>query len=111
MKLAIVVGHNSASQGAVRQDTGESEFVWNGRLARRIERLAGDYGLQVRTFFRTPGGGYSTEISRTFHRHVLTPDADLTASDADVAAIAGSVFTDEAKAAYAAAQAASEAQA
>lgn len=25
IKLAIVVGHNSASQGAVRQDTGESE--------------------------------------------------------------------------------------
>lgn len=44
------------------------------------------------------------EISRTFHRHVLTPDADLSAEDADVAAIAGSVFTDEAKAAYAAAQ-------
>ena len=66
MKLAIVVGHNSASQGAVRQDTGESEFVWNGRLARRIERLAGDYGLQVRTFFRTPGGGYSTEIRRVY---------------------------------------------
>jgi len=66
MKLAIVVGHNSASQGAVRQDTGESEFVWNGRLARRIERLAGDYGLQVRTFFRTPGGGYSTEIKRVY---------------------------------------------
>ena len=40
MKLAIVVGHNSASQGAVRQDTGESEFVWNGRLAHRIERMA-----------------------------------------------------------------------
>ena len=66
MKLAIVVGHNSASQGAVRKDTGESEFVWNGRLARRIERLAGDYGLQVRTFFRTPGGGYSTEIRRVY---------------------------------------------
>lgn len=46
------------------------------------------------------------EISRTFHRHVLVPDADLSAEDADVAAIAGSVFTDEAKAAYAAAQAA-----
>jgi len=45
------------------------------------------------------------EISRTFHRHVLTPDADLSAADADVAAIAGAVFTDEAKAAYAAAQA------
>ena len=64
MKLAIVVGHNSASKGAVRQDTGESEFVWNGRLARRIERLAVDYGIEVRTFFRTPGGGYAREIER-----------------------------------------------
>lgn len=44
------------------------------------------------------------EISRTFHRHVLTPDADLSAEAADVQAIAASVFTDEAKAAYAAAQ-------
>jgi hypothetical protein len=44
------------------------------------------------------------EISRTFHRHVLTPDADLSAEDADVAAIAGTVFTDAAKAAYATAQ-------
>jgi hypothetical protein len=44
------------------------------------------------------------EISRTFHRHVLTPDADLSAEDADVVAIASAVFTDEAKAAYAAAQ-------
>jgi len=44
------------------------------------------------------------EISRTFKRHVLTPDADLSAEDADVAAIASAVFTDEAKAAYAAAQ-------
>jgi hypothetical protein len=44
------------------------------------------------------------EISRTFHRHVVTPDADLSAEDADVAAIAGIVFTDAAKAAYAAAQ-------
>ena len=42
------------------------------------------------------------EISRTFHRHVLTPDADLSASDADVAAVAGLVFTDAAQAAYAA---------
>lgn len=33
MKLAIVVGHNSASQGAVRRDTGESALVWNWRLA------------------------------------------------------------------------------
>jgi len=35
---------------------------------------------------------------------VLTPDADLSGADADVAAIAGAVFTDEAKAVYAASQ-------
>ena len=40
------------------------------------------------------------EISRNFHRHVLTPDADLSSEDADVVAIASVVFTDEAKAAY-----------
>jgi len=66
MKLAIVVGHNSASQGAVRKDTGETEFVWNGRLARRMERLAPDYGLDVRVFHRTPGGGYRNEIARVY---------------------------------------------
>ena len=44
------------------------------------------------------------EISRSFHRHVLTPDADLSGEDADVVGIAKTVFTDEAKAAYAAAQ-------
>lgn len=44
------------------------------------------------------------EISRNFHRHVLTPDADLSGEDADVVAIANTVFTGEAKAAYAAAQ-------
>ena len=43
-----------------------------------------------------------TEISRTFHRHTLAPDADLTAEAADVQAIAGQVFTDAVKAAYAA---------
>ena len=44
------------------------------------------------------------EISRSFHRHVLTPDADLAGEDADVVAIAGTVFTDDAKAAHAAVQ-------
>ena len=42
------------------------------------------------------------EISRNFHRHVLTPDADLTNEDADIVAIASTVITDEAKEAYAA---------
>lgn len=60
----------------------------------------GDWSVvQIRTATVIAEDG--TEISRTFHRHVVTPDADLTAEDADVAAIAGQVFTDDVKAAYA----------
>ena len=63
----------------------------------------GDWSsVQVRTATIISEDG--TEISRNFHRHVITPDADLSAEDADVAAIAGTVFTDEAKAAYVASQ-------
>ena len=43
-------------------------------------------------------------FERPYHRHVVEPDADLSAEDADVQAIAGTVFTDVAKAVYAAAQ-------
>jgi hypothetical protein len=71
----------------------------------KIEVLALAVGypiVQVRTATIIAEDG--VEISRTFHRHVLTPDADLSAEDADVVAIASAVFTDEAKAAYAAAQ-------
>ena len=72
-----------------------------------ILQLAAGYPcVQVRTATIIAEDG--VEISRTFHRHVLVPDADMTAEDADVKAIASSVFTDEAKAAYAAAQEAGE---
>ena len=56
--------------------------------------------IQVRTAIITRRDG--VEIDRAFSRHVLMPDADLTNEDADVVAIASAVFTDEAKAAYAA---------
>ena len=65
-----------------------------------LQLAAGYPVVQVRTATVISEDG--TEISRTFHRHVLTPDADLSSEDADVAAIAGAVFTDEARAAYAA---------
>ena len=67
-----------------------------------LQLAAGYPVVQVRTATIIAEDG--VEISRTFHRHVLTPDADLSGEAADVAAIAGQVFTDEAKAAYAAAQ-------
>ena len=67
----------------------------------------GDWStVQVRTATIIAEDG--VEISRNFHRHVVTPDADLTAEDADVAAICTPVFTDAAKAAYAAHLAAQE---
>lgn len=41
------------------------------------------------------------EISRTFERKVLTPDADLAVEDADVAKVATAVFTKAVKTTYA----------
>ena len=67
----------------------------------------GDWSVvQVRTATIISEDG--VELSRKFHRHVVMPDADLSAEDADVAAICTSVFSDAVKAAYAAHLAAQE---
>ena len=63
----------------------------------------GDWSVvEVRSATITIEDGVQT--NRSFHRHVIMPDADLSAEDADVAALCTSIFTDEVKAAYAAAQ-------
>ena len=62
--------------------------------------------VQVRTATIISEDG--TEISRTYHRHVVMPDADLTEEDADVSAICTTVFTQAVKDAYAAHLAAQE---
>jgi hypothetical protein len=68
-----------------------------------VLNLAAGYPvIQVRTATIIKDDG--VEVSRTFHRHVLTPDADLSTEDADVVAIAATVFTADAIDAYAAAQ-------
>ena len=41
-----------------------------------------------------------TEISRSRHRHVLYPDADISGEHAEVQAIANAAWTDDVKAAY-----------
>jgi len=62
---------------------------------------AGTYKtVQVRTATIIKRDG--EEISRTYHRHTVMPDADLTQEDADVAAICTPVFTQAVKDAYAA---------
>lgn len=62
-KIAIVVGHNSRAQGAVRCTDGRTEFDWNGELASLIQ--AHDEA-NIRVFRREPGGGYSAEIDRVY---------------------------------------------
>lgn len=62
--------------------------------------------VQVRTANIIKRNG--EEISRSFHRHMVMPDADLTAEDADVSAICTTVFTQAVKDAYAAHLAAQE---
>jgi len=54
--------------------------------------------IQVRTATRIVEDG--EVISSSYHRHVLTPDADLTNESAEVTAIANTVFTDTVKANY-----------
>ena len=58
--------------------------------------------VQVRTATVIKRDG--EEISRNFHRHVVMPNADLSAEDADVSAICTTVFTQACKDAYAASQ-------
>lgn len=41
-----------------------------------------------------------SEISRSFHRHVIAPTDDISGEDARVQAVANSLWTDEVKAAY-----------
>ena len=49
-------------------------------------------------------GGWKVLQVRTFHRHVVGPTDDVSSESADVQALATQFFTDEAKAAYTAAQ-------
>jgi hypothetical protein len=68
-----------------------------------LQLAAGYPVIQVRTATIIAEDG--VEISRTFHRHVVTPGDDFLAEqDADVMAIIQAVFDAGAQAAYAAAQ-------
>jgi hypothetical protein len=58
--------------------------------------------IQVRTTTIIERDGI--EISRSYHRHVLTPGDDVTNEDPKVQAIANAVWTEEVIAAFQAAQ-------
>ena len=61
--------------------------------------IVGDYKhIQVRTSTVIKRDG--EEISRSFHRHVVSPLDDVSGESAEVQAIAAAVHTDAVKAAY-----------
>lgn len=71
----------------------------------KIEIIKPFNHIQVRTATIIKKDG--VEISRSFHRHVVAPDADVSGESDDVKALAAQFHTDEIKTAYAAHLAAS----
>jgi hypothetical protein len=65
----------------------------------KIEILESN-AIQVRTATIIEKDG--TELTRTFHRHVVAPGAELTNEDPKVQAIANAIWTEEIIAAYSA---------
>jgi hypothetical protein len=66
----------------------------------KIEIVQPHSMVQVRTATVIKRDG--VEISRSFHRHTVAPNADISGESAEVQAICATVHTDEIKAAYAA---------
>jgi hypothetical protein len=73
------------------------------RTAEDKIEIVGDYKMvQVRTATIIERDG--VEISRSFHRHVVAPDADISGESSEVQAVCNAVWTQEVKDAYAASQ-------
>jgi len=64
----------------------------------KIEIVGEFKHVQVRTATVIKRDG--EEISRSFHRHVVAPDADISGESVEVQAICGVVHTDAVKSAY-----------
>ena len=60
--------------------------------------VVGDHTIQVRTATIIERDG--VEISKSFHRHVVSPGDDITNEDPKVQTIANALFTEEVIAAY-----------
>ena len=64
----------------------------------KIEVVGKYKSVQVRTDTVVMEDG--EELSRKYHRHALSPDADISAEHADVQGICNVVWTDQVKADY-----------
>jgi hypothetical protein len=82
-------------------DKRRKKMALTERTAEDKIEIVGDHKrIQVRTATIIERDG--VEISRSFHRHALAPDADISGESAEVQAICGAVWTQEVKDAYAA---------
>ena len=86
-----------------------------GDITKEIEydkiEVVNTWNIQVRQatkIMEEQADGSKKELTRSFHRHVLSPDADVSGESAEVQAIASAVWTQEVKDAYAAHLAASQ---
>ena len=66
----------------------------------KIEAVGEFKYVQVRTATIIKRDG--VEISRTYHRHIVAPNADITSESAEVQAVCAAVHTQAVKDAYAA---------
>ncbi len=63
-RVAVLVGHNTSARGAFSEHMQVSEWPFNKRVAREMERLDNEFGLEAKTFFREPNPhGYGAEIA------------------------------------------------
>ena len=61
--------------------------------------IVGDFKhLNIRTATIISEDG--TELSRSFHRRVITPDADVSGESAEIRGISAAVWTDDVKSAW-----------
>ena len=67
-------------------------------LVGKIEVVGEFKSVQVRTDTVIKEDG--TELTRSYHRHVLHPDADITNETSEVQAVCNAVWTDQIKADY-----------
>tara|TARA_R100000664_G_scaffold7951_1_gene13306 strand:+ start:4428 stop:4670 length:243 start_codon:yes stop_codon:yes gene_type:complete len=64
----------------------------------KIEIVSDYKHIQIRTATVVEEDG--TELSRSFSRRVLTPDADVSGESAEIRGIAAAVWTDDVKSAW-----------
>jgi len=61
-RFALVVGHNEKSQGAVNY-LGESEWVFNKRIARKVQEIMTSWGYTTAIIYRPAGTRHSTQVN------------------------------------------------